>query len=146
MATVFPPVAEPLTPESRRLEELDGTVIVSLQRYLHVKTDLVFREPLTAPEPETEPQPQTLDQPEVADSPLTDEGAAPGLAPDEASETTGPVAHRQPAVIPGQPYLQPYTLKERRRMRSREIHYFDNPRFGVITLITPHEPGDKPAQ
>lgn len=28
-------------------------------------------------------------------------------------------------------------LKESRRMRSRELHYFDNPRFGVIALVTP---------
>jgi len=31
-------------------------------------------------------------------------------------------------------------LTEKRRMRSGEIHYFDNPRFGAITLITPYEP------
>ncbi len=30
-------------------------------------------------------------------------------------------------------------LTEQRRMRSRELHYFDNPRFGVIALITPYE-------
>ncbi|MFQ3281103.1 CsiV family protein [Reinekea sp.] len=28
-------------------------------------------------------------------------------------------------------------LSESRRMRSKEIHYFDNPRFGMIVLITP---------
>jgi len=33
-----------------------------------------------------------------------------------------------------------FRLTEHRRMRSREIHYFDNPRFGVIALITPYEP------
>ena len=31
-------------------------------------------------------------------------------------------------------------LKEQRRMRSKELHYFDHPRFGVIALITPYEP------
>ncbi len=31
-------------------------------------------------------------------------------------------------------------LTEQRRMRSKELHYFDNPRFGVIALITPYEP------
>jgi hypothetical protein len=30
-------------------------------------------------------------------------------------------------------------LKEQRRMRSKELHYFDHPRFGVIALITPYE-------
>jgi len=33
-----------------------------------------------------------------------------------------------------------FRLTEHRRMRSKEIHYFDNPRFGVIALITPYEP------
>lgn len=31
-------------------------------------------------------------------------------------------------------------LKERRRMRSKKLHYFDHPRFGVIALITPYTP------
>lgn len=31
-------------------------------------------------------------------------------------------------------------LTEQRRMRSKELHYFDNPRFGAIALITPYEP------
>jgi len=33
-----------------------------------------------------------------------------------------------------------FRLTEHRRMRSRETHYFDNPRFGAITLITPYAP------
>ena len=32
-----------------------------------------------------------------------------------------------------------FRLREQRRMRSREIHYFDHPRFGVIALITPYQ-------
>ncbi|MGD8936396.1 MAG: CsiV family protein [Thiogranum sp.] len=36
-------------------------------------------------------------------------------------------------------------LTEQRRMRSNELHYFDNPRFGVIALITPYEPPPEPA-
>jgi len=30
-------------------------------------------------------------------------------------------------------------LKQQRRMRSKEIHYFDHPRFGVVALITPYK-------
>ena len=33
-----------------------------------------------------------------------------------------------------------FRLTEHRRMRSKEVHYFDNPRFGVIALITPYKP------
>jgi hypothetical protein len=39
-----------------------------------------------------------------------------------------------------------FRLKEHRRMRSKEVHYFDHPRFGVIALITPYEaPQEAPA-
>jgi hypothetical protein len=33
-----------------------------------------------------------------------------------------------------------FRLREHRRMRSNELHYFDNPRFGVLALITPYAP------
>jgi len=31
-----------------------------------------------------------------------------------------------------------YTLKEKRRIKSKVIHYFDNPRFGMIATVTPY--------
>jgi hypothetical protein len=31
-----------------------------------------------------------------------------------------------------------YTLREKRRIRSNVIHYFDNPHFGMITMVTPY--------
>ena len=31
-----------------------------------------------------------------------------------------------------------YRLDEARRIRSGELHYFDNPRFGVIARVTPY--------
>ena len=30
-----------------------------------------------------------------------------------------------------------FRITEERRIRSREIHYFDNPRFGAVVLVTP---------
>lgn len=35
--------------------------------------------------------------------------------------------------------LDNYRLRERRRMRSRNLHYLDNPEFGMLILITPFE-------
>ena len=32
-----------------------------------------------------------------------------------------------------------YRLFESRKMRSRELHYIDNPRFGILTRIVPVE-------
>ena len=35
--------------------------------------------------------------------------------------------------------IQTFRLKESRRMRSKELHYFDHPMFGMIVKITPYE-------
>ncbi len=36
-----------------------------------------------------------------------------------------------------------FRLREKRRMRSKELHYFDNPRLGALALITPYSPQDQ---
>ncbi len=41
-------------------------------------------------------------------------------------------------------YLKPYLMHQKRRVRSKEIHYFDHPLFGVIMLITPYDPEPEP--
>ena len=35
--------------------------------------------------------------------------------------------------------LQSFKLAQSRKMRSGELHYIDNPRFGLLTRITPLE-------
>jgi hypothetical protein len=38
-----------------------------------------------------------------------------------------------------------FRLHEKRRMRSREVHYFDHPRFGMIAVVTPYDaPEEEP--
>lgn len=41
-------------------------------------------------------------------------------------------------TIEGQLLLN-YGLNEKRRMRSKKLHYMDNPQFGMLVLITPFE-------
>jgi len=54
------------------------------------------------------------------------------------------------ALIPGQALTTPepvYELKETRRIRSGELHYFDHPWFGVIAKVVPYavpEPPEMP--
>jgi len=36
-------------------------------------------------------------------------------------------------------------LAEKRRIRSNELHYFDNPRFGVIARVTPYQEAEEQA-
>ncbi len=39
-----------------------------------------------------------------------------------------------------------YPLKEKRRMRSKRLHYLDHPEYGMLVLITPYQaPAEKPA-
>jgi len=45
--------------------------------------------------------------------------------------------------------LPEFRLTQHRRMRSKELHYFDHPKFGVIALIMPYTPpaaATEPAQ
>ena len=46
------------------------------------------------------------------------------------------LAHSDPDTGTG------YRLDESRKMRSRELHYLDNPRFGLLTRIVPVEEGE----
>ena len=39
--------------------------------------------------------------------------------------------------------LDNHRLRESRRMRSRNLHYLDNPEFGLLILITPYEAPDE---
>ncbi len=42
--------------------------------------------------------------------------------------------------------LNNHSLKENRRMRSRNLHYLDHPEFSLLILITPYEkPAEEPA-
>ena len=51
-----------------------------------------------------------------------------------------PTTRFQPGVEPEPQAAPEFRLTEKRRMRSKELHYFDNPRFGVLALITPYTP------
>jgi hypothetical protein len=42
--------------------------------------------------------------------------------------------------------LNNHRLEEHRRMRSRNLHYLDNPEFGILILITPYEAPDEPLE
>jgi hypothetical protein len=51
-----------------------------------------------------------------------------------------------PAQYSDGPISKPtFRLREKRRLRSRELHYFDHPRFGIIAMVTPYDaPEDEP--
>jgi len=84
-------------PEKTSTSTIDGTITVSLKRYLHLNADLAY---------------------------INTDGNSFFSAGEEM-----PVVFR---------------MTESRRMRSKEIHYFDHPKFGMLALITPYEPPPAP--
>ncbi|MDH5435563.1 MAG: peptidoglycan binding protein CsiV [Gammaproteobacteria bacterium] len=94
---LHPVAAENETTEQQaKNATIDGTIVVSLKRFLHLKADLAY---------------------------INLDGS------NFFSDTETPVVFR---------------MTESRRMRSKEVHYFDHPKFGMLALITPYEPPPAP--
>lgn len=117
----------PLTPQYATEEdaqvgppnpEFAGTVTLSVERYLHIATDLVYRRPVT----------QHMPIP-ISNLDLWYDRPYPTL-----QEPQGP-AYQQ---ISWQA-IRGFRLQESRRMRSTEIHYLDHPFMGMVVVITPVE-------
>ncbi|NOY67018.1 MAG: hypothetical protein GXP13_06375 [Gammaproteobacteria bacterium] len=78
-----------------RVTELDGTIEISIARYLHIWTDLLINRPISSP-----------------------------AFIEQDSE-----------------YVKLETLRfqDHRRMRSKELHYIDNPAFGILIYALPYK-------
>jgi hypothetical protein len=104
--------------------ELEGYVGFYLKRYLHVDTELWWGDyALPSSLPDNDLQANTG---EPGASP------APGQAePAERAEPSLPETYTHRRVV------RAAHLKEQRRMRSDEVHYFDHPLMGVLVRISP---------
>ena len=96
-------------PVGPKNSRLYGVVTLSVSRYLHLKSDLHFRAPV-------------LQQEYVLEPPNS------GFFESNAE----PIERLIERDV-----LLDFTMAESRRMRSKEIHYFDHPMFGLIVLVTP---------
>ncbi len=78
-------------------KQLEGTIRISISRYLHVWTDLLFRRP------------------------------------------------RSSAIADNSGYIdtQAFRYRDHRKMRSKELHYIDNPSFGILIYALPVKPSGK---
>lgn len=123
---VVPPreTPEPLLIQAGRrygdVRALEGTVAVTLGRYLHFHANLTYREPLLGQAPVD----RALPPPELEG--VAEGGALPGAmlpGPARPGETSGG-------------YM---LLSASRRMRSGELHYLDHPKLGVLVRIDPVE-------
>lgn len=137
--------------------ELEGTVVVSLSRYLHLHTDLWLTQFVPNVGQDLEHWPSLPLPPSAVRAlyqPLDLESMS--LGPLDRSEADGETNQNQSwqpsghtLGWSGQPSLRlrmqesPYrvqeitTLRQRRRMRSAEVHYLDHPRMGILIRIDP---------
>jgi hypothetical protein len=99
-------------PRYRDAFGLEGSVGVTLGRFLHFRTDLYYREPLLGSRPLDRAQPP------------------PGVAP---APDGGPTLRDLSTAG----FMQ---IRESRRMRSGELHYLDHPKLGVLVRIEPFVP------
>ncbi len=109
---------------------VDGTARLHRSRYLHLLMDLRYYRP--------DPS-----------SPLGErEKTIPDAEPQTLESADAWIRETPPQQIPVY-----FRLTESRRMRSRELHYFDHPLFGIIAQVVPYErpeaarsPGQNSAQ
>ena len=127
--------------EYEGLFELAGSVTLIVSRYLHLKTDLWLSEYIQKVEVVA---PWWQDNNATPADPGTDP-AALGSATEPAAEDLQPYANAD-FVVESSPVandrfesIQTVELKQSRRMRSGELHYLDNPLFGVIVKVTPQK-------
>lgn len=140
LSTRTPETASLASNEMTPLPKLDGTLRLVLSRYLHLETDLVWREPLPAALPGF-----AADMPLLNDSLETPATAALTEVPvpagnsdiDSALQSEQEIAETTPQMAALN--YQVFRLQQSRRMRSSEIHYLDHPLFGIVALVTPYE-------
>ncbi|MEZ5560367.1 MAG: CsiV family protein [Pseudomonadales bacterium] len=96
--------------------QLEGTLDLSLGRYLHFNARLWYYEPLLGAAP--------------ISVPLAAGAGNPGPSPE-------PATGAGPESLPAPPAGAYLLLAESRRMRSGELHYLDHPKFGVLVRSDP---------
>ncbi|MEJ2042542.1 MAG: CsiV family protein [Reinekea sp.] len=113
-----------------RQSELQGFISLYVERYLHFSTDLTLVKYRKSRDPFSFAAEANSDMPALQT--LNSFGGLSLINTD--SLTSNQIARESNNFYIATESAQ---LKESRRMRSRHIHYLDNPKFGVIILITP---------
>ncbi|QIZ75978.1 CsiV family protein [Ferrimonas lipolytica] len=100
--------------------QLDGTVKIYLNQFLFIQTQLGLRKPSERPLAPVEPEPVVQNLGE------TNQGVQIFAIDDQPLATD---------AIEMEPYLATIGMNQARRVRSREIHYFDHPEMGMVMQI-----------
>lgn len=108
-------------------DAIQGTVSLSRGRYLHLELDLEFLPGLDASTP-------------VVSSVSDDSG--PSGHPDDPGDLDYAGVYGEPGEAGPPAAPQSYHLRESRRMKRDEVHYFDHPMFAVLAIVTRYEVPD----
>lgn len=140
LAEIIQELQEPEEPPVPPLWQLDGLLKIYLNRFLFIEADFDLRKPGLAMVP-----PKQFELPDL-DETIRASTAENLPAPDNSISlvasplVTPPLSHEE-LIEPGQetlvetPWLQSSQLIQNRRVRSKEIHYFDHPNFGMVIQI-----------
>ena len=117
--------------QNEGIDEFEGYLKISVRRYLHVDLDLRLHRIGVPVKPASLPEElQFLQtQSSLETSPLS-VNLQMGNASTDAETSSSKVQ-----------ILDTVQLKQRRRMRSKEIHYIDHPLMGVLVRISPVKTG-----
>jgi len=120
--------AEVTTPRSP-LWQLDGSLKIYLNRFLFIESDFDLRKPGTV---SVVPEHPTLDGADFDPLAITPAGSISLVKQVEPVELP---AQMDQASLIEVPWLNSSQLTQHRRVRSKEIHYFDHPNFGMVIQI-----------
>jgi hypothetical protein len=125
--------------------ELEGSINLSVQRYLHLNTNLWLSSFISNVGQQTNPWPMLPKLPFSANSSSLSDIQSPqnNLFSNSMSSTPNLDWEYDDAFIDltAKQYSveQTYALRQHRRMRSNELHYIDHPLMGLLIKITPYE-------
>jgi len=130
---------------------LQGSITLYLSRYLHLETNLWLNTDGSylagnwkMPAPPLAPPSLIIEEPasgpvDPADVWIYEPGLAPVTAPGEGQQPATELAAIEADLYP---YRHAVLLQQKRRMRSKEVHYIDHPKFGIVIKITPVTRGE----
>lgn len=106
-----------------------GELKLYVSRYLHMQVELsASRCEVTADKITSEGQP-------ISDEELDKQLENPANDLKRYSVMTADTTELQPCIT------NTYLFSQKRKMRSKELHYLDNPVFGLLVYVTPFKPG-----
>ena len=110
----------------------EGELKLSVSRFLHLQVNLAASqcEPLSQPSSDAQLQTEQAVTDKVLDQKL-----AQGITPESA------IAAETRISSAGKCINKVYRFKQNRRMRSKELHYLDNPVYGLLVYVTPFTVG-----